>query len=228
MAASAAVITRSTFTASERMKLQLEKIRDQKYRKIGKLTTIVIERQMPTAGMSQSKPRWSNPEQAKIHARDGNFDVPFSEWQLNAWVNMTLDYLHPSNGPVLAISDDRNDLLLPFGLAPLPKIPDPFWVPGAVRRGLHAGETAPRIEQKLESRACGRIRARDGRMWLIFQPLTEICVCIGGKAGGFGRIVCKTDPADHTHSALLVDPNPVDRDGNMEAHFIGGSFQAGW
>jgi hypothetical protein len=204
------------------MKLQLERIRNQQYRKIGKLTTIVTERQMSTAGISQAKPRWANPEQAKIFARDKNFDPPMSEWALKTWVGMTLDYLHPSNAPVLAISDDRNDLLLPYGLNPLPKIPDPLWMP------KRAGEAAPRIEQKLEDRACGQIKQRDGRMWLIFQPLTELCVCIGGAKGGFGRIVCKTDPADHTHSALLVDPEPMDREGHLQAHFIGGSFQAGW
>jgi len=216
------ILTRNTWTASQRMQVQLDRVRDGKYRKIGKLTTIVMERQMPTAGISQSRPRWANPEQAKIYARDKNFDAPFSEWQTNAWVNLTLDFLHPSNGPVLAISDDRNDLLLPFGLTPLPKIPDPLWTP------KHAGEVAPRVAQKLESRACGQIRAKNGRLWLVFQPLTEICVCIGGAKGGFGRIVCKTDPADHTHAALLVDPDLIDRDGNMQAHFVGGSFQAGW
>jgi hypothetical protein len=179
----------------------------------------VLERQMSTVGMSQSRPRFSSPEGYK-HCKPGM--EPFSEWQMKAWASMTLEYLHPSKAPELAISDDRHDLLLPFGLKPLPDIPDPMFVPRAI------GEIAPRVKQKLEDRACGQIKARNGRMWLVFQPISELCVCIGGARGGFGRIVCKTDPADRTHAALLVDPDPIDRDGNLQAHFIGGSFQAGW
>jgi hypothetical protein len=99
---------------------------------------------------------------------------PFSEWQMKAWASMTLEYLHPSKAPELAISDDRHDLLLPFGLKPLPDIPDPMFVPRAI------GEIAPRVKQKLEDRACGQIKARNGRMWLVFQPISELCVCIGG------------------------------------------------
>lgn len=219
--ASAAIITAPTFTLADRLAIQRKRIQDRDYVKIGKLTTVVMERQMPTAGISQSKPRWSNPEQAKIHARDKNFDAPFSSWQANAWVNLTLEWLHHKNGPLLAISKDRNDLLLPFGMNPLPNIPDPLWIP------KQAGAVAPRVPQKLESRACGQIRERNGRLWLIFQPLTELCVVIGGAKGGFGRISCVTDPTDHTHSAFLVDPEP-DKEGRMEAHFVGGSFQAGW
>lgn len=219
--ASAAIITQPTFTLADRMEIQRKRVRNLEYVNIGKLTTIVQERQISTSGISQSKPRWSNPEQARIHARDKNFDAPFSEWQAKTWVNLTLEWLHHAKGPLLAISKDRNDLLLPFGLTPLPNIPDPLWIP------KQAGDVAPRVPQKLEDRACGRIRERNGRWWLLFQPLTELCVCIGGAKGGFGRIRCVTDPADHTHSALLVDPEP-DNSGRMEAHFVGGSFQAGW
>lgn len=221
--ATAALITKPTFTLADRLRIQQDRIRNMEYTKIGKLTTVVMERQISTRGMSQSQPRWANPEQAKIHERDKNFQPPFSEWQANAWVQLTLDWLHHRNGPLLAISRDRNDLLLPFGMNPLPDIPDPIWIPKL------AGDTAPRIEQNLEARACGQIRDRRGRMFLIFQPLTELCVCIGsGKDSGFGKIKCMTDPADCTHSALLVDPHPIDRDGRMQAHFVGGSFQAGF
>jgi hypothetical protein len=217
--ASAAVITTNTFTLADRLQIQRERIRDRQYRKVGLLTTIVLERQMSTKGMSQSKPRFSSPNGAQ-YCPPGM--EPFSAWQANAWVNLTLEWLHYRNGSLLAISADKNDLLLPMGLSKLPQIPDPLWIPKV------AGEVAPRVEQKLETRACGQIKERNGHRWLIFQPLTELCVAVGsGKDSGFGRIRCVTDPADHTHSALLVDPEP-DSDGRMAAHFVGGSFQSGF
>lgn len=217
--ASAAVITRPTFTLCDRLQIQRDRVRDRQYRKIGMLTTIVIERQLSTKGMSQSKPRFSSPNGAKYCPAGME---PFSAWQAAAWVNLTLEWLHHRNGSLLAISADKNDLLLPMGLAALPPIPDPLWIP------KKAGDVAPRIKQKIEDRACGRIKETNGRMWLVIQPLTELCLAIGaGKDSGFGRIRCVTDPADHTHSALLVDPEQ-DRDGRMEAHFVGGSFQAGF
>jgi hypothetical protein len=217
--AAPAIITNPTFTLADRLQIQRDRIRDRQYRKIGLLTTIVLERQLSTKGMSQSKPRFSSPDGAKYCPAGME---PFSAWQAAAWVNLTLEWLHHRNGSLLAISADRNDLLLPMGLSPLPQIPDPLWIP------KKPGDVAPRIRQKLEDRAYGQIRERNGRLWLIFQPLTELCVAIGaGKDSGFGKIRCVTDPADHTHSALLVDPEP-DRDGRMEAHFVGGSFQSGF
>ncbi len=224
MAAAPAIIIKDTFTLTDKLKIQQERIRNREYITFAVLTAMVIERQLSTAGISQSRPRWSNPEQAKIHARDKNFDPPFSEWQATTWVNLTLDWLSHKKGPKLAISRDKNDLLLPHGLAPLPQIPDPLWTP------KKAGDVAPRIEQKLESRACGRIRDRiSGKWFLVFQPLTELMVMCGhGEKSGFGRIRCVTDPATHLHASLLVNPDPVDRSGNLEAYFASGAFQAGY
>lgn len=221
---SAHIITSAPFTLTDKLRIQQERIRNREYVNFAILTTIVMERQLPTAGISQSKPRWSNPEQARIHARDGNFDAPFSEWQAVNWVNLTLDWLSHKNGPKIAISRDKNDLLLPSGLAPLPKIPDPLWVP------KKPGDIAPRVEQKLESRACGRIRDRiSGKWFLVFQPLTELMVmCGGGKDSGFGRIRCVSDPATRLHASLLVNPEPMDREGHLEAYFASGAFQAGY
>jgi hypothetical protein len=221
-AAPAIHIPRDAFTLTDKLKIQQQRIRDREYQNFAVLTAIVIERQLSTAGISQSKPRWANAEQAKIHARDKNFDAPFSEWQATNWVNLTLDWLSHKNGPKIAISRDKNDMLLPRGLSPLPKIPDPLWTP------KKAGEVAPRIEQKLEARACGRIRDRiSGKWFLIVQPLTELCVMVGGQKGGFGRVRCVTDPATKLHASLLVNPDPMDREGNLEAYFASGAFQAG-
>jgi hypothetical protein len=222
--AAPAIITRNTFTLTDKLKFQQRCIRERQYTRIGPLTTIVLERQLPTAGISQSKPRWQNAEQEKVFNRDKNFSPPFSEWQAANWVLLTLDWLTHTKAPRLAVSADRNDLLLPMGLTPLPSIPDPLWTP------KKAGDIAPRVEQKLESRACGRIRDRiSGKWFLVFQPLTELMVLCGkGQDSGFGRIKCVTDPATRLHPSLLINPDPMDRFGNLEAYFASGAFQAGY
>ena len=208
MSVSAAVITKPTFTLADRLKIQRDRMTNSDYKKIGFLTTIVLEQQMSTRGMSSSRAieRCSSPEGVKKLMKQGFNEnlLPFSPWQAQAWTKLTLEWL-----------------LLPFGLAPLPDIPDPAWIP------KKAGDVAPRIPQKLEDRAYGQIRERSGKLWLIFQPLRELCVFIGGEKGGMGRITCMTDPADRTHSALLVHPYPRN-DGVLEAHFVGGSFHAGF
>jgi hypothetical protein len=216
------VIVPQMFRLADKLKIQQERIRNREYRVFSILNTIVMERQLSTRGLSQAKPRWASPEQAKIFGagKASGADAPFSEWQANAWVNLTLDWLN-KNGPKLAISADKNDLLLPQGLAPLPKIPDPCWVP------KRAGDIAPRIEQDLGTRASGRIYDRTGKMFLLFHPLTELCVLVGGEKGGFGRIKCITDPATKLHASLLVNPDPIDSKGNLEAYFSSGAFQAG-
>jgi hypothetical protein len=214
-----AILTTPTWTASERMKVQRERIRERQYTKIGKLTTVLIERQMSTRGMSQAKALYSHPDGYK-YVTPGM--EPFSEWQAKAWALMTLDWLHFKHAGVIALSADRNDLLLPQGLAPLPPIPQAGYVP------KRPGDQPPRVPQKIEDRACGRIRERNGRTWLVIQPLTELCLFIGRADHiGFGRIRCTTNPADHTHMALLVDPDDRDREGYCPAFFLGGSFQAG-
>jgi hypothetical protein len=223
---SATVIVPNTFTLTDKLRIQQQRIRDREYQVFAILTTIVLERQLSTKGHSQSRPRWANAEQEKIfrEGKQSGAMEPFSEWQAVNWVNLTLDWLSHKNGPKIAISRDKNDLLLPHGLSPLPKIPDPLWVP------RKAGDVAPRIDQKLESRACGRIRDRvSGKWFLVFQPLTEMMVmCGGGKDSGFGRIRCVTDPATKLHASLLVNPEPMDRDGHLEAYFSSGAFQAGY
>jgi len=216
------VIVPQMFRLADKLRIQQERIRQREYRTFAILNTVVMERQLSTKGLSQSKPRWSNPEQEKIFGsgKASGADAPFSEWQATTWVNLTLDWLN-KNGPKLAISTDRNDLLLPNGLAPLPKIPDPLWIP------KKAGDIAPRIEQDLGARATGRIYDRTGKMFLLLQPLTELCVLCGGEKGGFGKIRCTTDPATKLHACLLVNPDPIDNKGNLEAYFASGAFQAG-
>jgi hypothetical protein len=219
------IVPTQMFRLADKLRIQQERIRNREYQNFAILTTIVIERQLPTAGISQSRPRWQSLEQEKIFSQGKQSGVmaPFSEWQAATWVNLTLDWLTHRNGPKIAISRDKNDLLLPQGLTPLPSIPDPLWIP------KKAGDIAPRIEQKIESRACGRIRDSRGKWFLVIQPLTELCVMVGSqdiKKGGFGKIKCITDPATHLKAALLVNPDPMDREGNLEAYFASGAFMA--
>ena len=214
MAAAPAIVTGPTWTLADRLRTQMERNRTGDWIRVGRLTTVVLERQMSTRGISQSKPRYSDPQAHKMQISESL--KPFSEWQTKAWSQLTLDWLTYKNGPLLAISRDRHDLLLPHGITPLPKIPDPMWYP---RKG---GEVAPRVPQLLEDRAYGQLKARDGRRFLVFQPVIELCIFCGQGNGGFGRIKCMTDPADHTHSALLIDPDA------MQGYFVGGSFHAGF
>ena len=220
MAASAAIITGSTFTLTDRLKIQQERIRNREYTQIGKLTCVVWEGQRPTIGASQDK--------------SPGLDA-FGKWKRTAWNSITLDWLNHKNAPILAVSRDRNDLLLPFKMTRLPDIPDPRWT------GFKDAPAAdcvkpevPRIPQLFAGcpvvgdRACGTIKDRiSGKTYLIFQPLTELQILCGkGKDSGFGRITCRTDPATRLHAALLVNIEP-DNEGLYEAYFVGGSFHAG-
>jgi hypothetical protein len=218
---SAAVLTRPTFTLADRLKIQQDRARDRDYILIGRLTSVLFEAQRNTSGFSQSRPRFFNPEQAK-HTPDAM--RPFSEKQTILWASITLDWLTHKKAPLIAISRDRQDLLLPHGLTPLPPIPDPRWMPKS------ADEIAPRIEQRLTGcpvvgdRVRDKITARDGRVYGVLHPVVELCVMLAGVAGGFGRIKGGVDPGDGTHLALLIDDsNPH----QMQAYFVGGRFTFG-
>ena len=75
---SAAVITKPTFTLTDRIRIQQERIRNREYLQIGKLTCVVWEGQRSTVGMSQSK--------------SPGLDA-FSKWQRKTWCSMTLDWI---------------------------------------------------------------------------------------------------------------------------------------
>lgn len=227
-AAAASVITRPTFTLADRLKIQQESCRNKSYQIIGRLTTVVWEAQRNTSGLSQSRARYMNSKQAE-HIPDAL--KPFSETQTKLWNSITLDWLNHKNAPTLAISMDRQDLLLPLGLTPLPPIPDPRWMPKhaqhscpkSVLKGC-AGCVPPRIAQSLTGcpvvgdRVQDKITARDGKVLGVIHPITEMCVMLSGRGnGGFGRIRGGVDPADGTHLALLIDDE-------FNAWFVGGKF----
>jgi hypothetical protein len=218
-AAAPAIITSPTVTLTDRIRIQQQRIQSGDFVRIGKLTCVVCETQRSTVGASQ------------------NDALPgmFSKWQRKTWAAMTLDWLTHTNAPILAISRDRHDLLIPFRLPALPDIPDPRWNGNKIAPAADSKiDTVPRIPQVLAGcpvvgdRVCGTIKDRvSGKTYAIFRPITELQVmCGGGKESGFGRIKCGTDPADRTVAALLINIEPA-RDGSMEAYFVGGSFHAG-
>lgn len=221
MNASASLITKPTFTLADRLKIQQQSCRDNNYIVVGRLTSVIFEAQRDTRGLSGSRPRYHSADQAKV-ATDAT--KPFSERQTVLWYSITLDWLTHKNAPMIAISRDRKDLLLPHGLTPLPDIPDPRWVP------KHASDIAPRIPQLLTGckvvgdRVRDKITARDGRVYGVIHPVIELCIMLGGIQGGFGRIRGGVDPSDGTHLALLIDDSNPEQ---LEAYFVGGRFQFG-
>ena len=112
---SASLVTGNPFTLTDRIRIQDDHIRRGTYTKIGKLTCVVWEGQRSASGFSQSKDLGSG-------AVTG-----FGQWKRKAWASCTLDWLSHRNAPILAVSGDRNDLLLPFRMDRLPDIPDPRW-----------------------------------------------------------------------------------------------------
>jgi hypothetical protein len=236
MSTAAAVIVPSTFKLADRIKIQQETIRQKNYIVIGRLTNLVFEAQRSTAGLSQSRTRWQNARQA-TELRNQPGLHPFSEKQALLWASITLDWLGYNASPILAISRDQQDLLLPFGLPPLPAIPDPRWVPAhakhacpkSVKTGCK-GCVPPRIAQSLVGcpivgdRVRDKITARDGHVFGVIHPIAQMNVMLGGAQGGFGRIRGSVNHAEGTHLSLLLDDSNPEQ---MEGYFVGGRFQLG-
>jgi hypothetical protein len=216
------VMSKTTFRLADRMKIQDETIRTRRYTIIGRLTSVLFEGQRQTHGYSTGRPRYANAEQAKQLA--GTSMAPFSKEQLILWSSVTLDWLTNKNAPPIAISADKQDLLLPLGLTPLPKIPDPRWMP------KKPTDVAPRIPQLLTGcpvvgdRVRDMLKDREGNIYGVLHPIITLQIMLGGPQGGFGKISGGVDQTDGTHLALVIDDrNPE----NMRAYFVGGRFQFG-
>lgn len=218
---SASVLTRPTFTLTDRLKIQQQRVRDKDYIVVGRLTSVVFEAQRNISGLSQAQPRYANAEQSKNMSEAMK---PFSEKQTVLWASITLDWLTHKKAPLIAISRDRQDLILPQGMTPLPDIPDPRWMPKS------ATDTVPRIPQLLTGcpvvgdRVRDKITSRDGKKYGVIHPVLELCVMLAGVQGGFGRIKGGVDHADGTHLALLIDDSNPEQ---MQAYFVGGKFTFG-
>jgi hypothetical protein len=213
------------------MKIQQQRIRDREYFVLGRLSAVLFEAQRSTAGLSGSRPRYDNASQAGQAGQVQEAMKPFSERQAVLWQSITLDWLQPKNGPLLARSRDGVDLLLPQGLTPLPDIPDPRWVPSHAHsvcpkgpRGC-SGCMAPRIKQLLTGcpvvgdRVRDKITSRDGHVFGILHPVTFISFVASGPDGGghFAKIRGGVNQADGTHAALLIDDD-------NRGFFVGGTF----
>jgi hypothetical protein len=241
MATAPAIVTKPTFwSLADRMKIQQETIRDRRYTIIGRLTSVLFEGQRKMKGFSQARARWMNPEQSKLKnwpsAESRDAMAPFSKEQLILWCSVTLDWLTQKSAPVIAISHDRQDLLLPFGLTPLPPIPDPRWTPKHVKQACPKSKhgcaecVSPRIPQRLTGcpvvgdRVREMVKDREGHIYGILQPIMQMQIMLGGAQGGFGKISGGADQTDGTHLALMIDDENPEQ---MQAYFVGGTFRLG-
>src|SRR5580698_3613723 len=97
--ATAALITKPTFTLADRLKVQQELIRTRQYIVMGRLTAILFEGQRSTKGFSQSRPRYANTDQQKILAMTHSEALaPFSEKQAVLYQSISLDWLNATRG----------------------------------------------------------------------------------------------------------------------------------
>ena len=173
-------MTTTTFSVEDRLTVQRDCVRQGKYMPLGRLVCVVLEA-----------------------ARDAN--TPPRD--ITKVYGVRMDWL--STGPLIGVSLDFHDLLIATPLPPLPKIPNPAWVPSG-----NGGAKTPYIEQRWEDFASGRLR---GTNFLLFQPVAQI-LYRPANIPAFRIIKAETDLADGTKLALLVDPV------NGQAHFYGGRF----
>jgi hypothetical protein len=194
------------------------------------------QRSLSKVNFSQSRPRYQNAAQAKPNAIPESMK-PFSQAQALLFPSITLDWLSHAKGPIIAISRDRRDLLLPYGMAPLPDIPDPRWVPQHAQQACPnskkgcAGCIPPRIPQRLTGcpvvgdRVTDKLTdRRGGRCYGVLHPITQMCLSLMGPKSGLVRIRGGVDPLDGTHMAMLIDDSNPEQ---MQAYFVGGRFQFG-
>lgn len=238
-----AIFTGNSFRLQDRLKIQAQKIRDKDYTKFGRLTAIhwAAQRNTSALGLSQSRPRYANSQQAAAFSeavaqrmltpQQADALKPFSEAQNILWQSTTLDWLDQKRGPIIALSKDKRDWLLPEGLTPLPAIPDPRFV------STHAGSVCPqgkagcegcnppRIPQLLTGcpyvgdRVQHKITSTSGYVMGVLHPILELSIVAWGVdgVGHFMKLRGSKDNVDQHAPALLID------DSNR-AFFVGGVF----
>ena len=217
-----------SFTVADRIKFQQQAIREKNYTVIGRLLSVAFEGPRDISGLSQSRARYQNSKQAALLSDPMK---PFSEVQARLWQSISLDFLTYKQAPVVAVSKDRKDLLLPFGLGELPALPDPRWMPDHAfaacpnsKDGCN-GCIAPRIPQLLTGcpvvgdRVRDKVTARDGRVYGVIHPVNQLMLFLLHGQGHFFKIGGLPD-TDGSHLTLMIDDE-------MNGYFVGGRFQFG-
>lgn len=140
--------------------------------------------------------------------------------------SVSLDWY--GTGPQVALSKDQQDLLVLGPMAKPPDIPDPNWLPprdwfvpkseGGL--GHSKGPKSPRIEQRLRDRAAGMLTAKDGRRFVLFQPIHQAHIILPkiDRGGGLCLLNCRELAGRHT--ALLYNAK------SGEAFFLFGHKEA--
>lgn len=223
-----AIAANPTFTVSERIRVQEETIRERNYIPVGRLLSVVYEGPRNISGLSQSRPRYARASQA---ASTADAMKPMSEMQAKLFASISLDFLTYTNAPLLAVSRDKKDLLLPQGLGRLPAIPDPRFVPDhalaacPIAKGGCKGCIAPRIPQLLTGcpvvgdRVRNKITARDGRVYGVISPVNQLILFLMAGQGHFLKVGGYAD-SDGSHLTLMIDDD-------MRGYFVGGRFVFG-
>lgn len=222
------VVANPSFTVADRIKIQQQTIREKAYISIGRLLSVIFEGPRDISGLSQSRPRYKEARQAAFIS---DAMKPFSETQAKLFASISLDFLTYKQGPLIAISRDKKDLLLPHGLGALPKIPDPRWTPDHAfaacpnsKDGCR-GCVAPRIAQRLTGcpvvgdRVRDKVTARDGRTYGVIHPVNQLMLFLLHGQGHFFKIGGYPD-SDGSHLTLMIDDD-------MNGYFVGGRFQFG-
>jgi hypothetical protein len=229
VAAAPAIIIGDSFRLADRIKIQCDRIRQKDYIVFGRITAIHWEDQRNISGLSQSRPRYTNPNQSKfiadavakglISEHTADAIKPFSEKQNMLWQSTTMDWLDQKRGPLIARSRDQRDWLLPQGLSPLPPIPDPRFVPTHARSLCRNGKdgcngcSPPRIPQLLVGcpivgdRVRHRITSHNGYTMGVIRKLLELSVVAWAPdgTGHFLRLRGSEDNVDRSRPALLID-----------------------
>lgn len=134
-----------------------------------------------------------------------------------------------NQGPLLAMSKDFADLLLPDGIVPLPDIPDPAWVPPAFKQPTQAQLADPKwkpepakppmVKQSWLDRPCHQFKAGT-EIWVAYQPIVEVWFRPFGVPT-YAHVKCKPTAWAGKRTVLLVQPE------TGKAHFYGGVFEIG-
>jgi len=189
-----------TFPFSKVVELQTERLKLQEFKALGRVVWISMELQLPEHRQPTLKEK----------LLDARFDFQ-------------------DQGPLLAISHDHADLLLPSGVVPLPQIPDPTWIPPVPRQEEIESKgwkppVAPMIEQHWLDRpsidgGAGPHKFGEGKeTWVVFRPIMEVWYRPFGVAT-YAKVNCKPQYWTGERTALCIQPE------TGKAHFFGGVFE---